>query len=159
MDTVTHALAPVIIAHVCMSRSTRFGRAGLIAIGVAGALPDILSPHLSLEARMTSWSHGLPFWVALTTCLVIASLVSQRRFPLRLSLALSLAYLFHLICDAISGGINWLYPVSDFIWGEYWVSPIFWIPLDIVCVLLCYYLFRLRPLLRKSKSRTSDVLK
>lgn len=152
MDTVTHALAPVIIAHVCLARPERFGRWGLVAIALAGAMPDILSPHLSLESRMTSWSHGLPFWSALTFGLLIASWATKRKLSLRLSVILSLAYLFHLICDAISGGINWMYPVADLIWGQYWVSPIFWIPLDIVCVLVCYYLFRLRPHLRKSRT-------
>lgn len=146
MDTVTHALAPVIIAHVTFSRSKSLGVWSLVAIGVAGALPDLLTPHMSLESRMTSWSHGLPFWAAFTGVLIVISLISKQHLSNRLAWILSLSYLFHLICDAVSGGINVLYPVKDFIWGAYWVSPMLWIPLDIICLLTCYYLFRFRPL-------------
>ncbi len=94
MDTVTHALAPVIIAHVVLSRSKSFGAWSLVAIGAAGALPDLLTPHLTLESRMTSWSHGLPFWAAFTGILFVISLLSKQRLPYTLSLVLSLSYLF-----------------------------------------------------------------
>ena len=114
MDTVTHALAPVIIAHVTFSRSKSLGVWSLVAIGVAGALPDLLTPHMSLESRMTSWSHGLPFWAAFTGVLIVISLISKQHLSNRLAWILSLSYLFHLICDAVSGGINVLYPVKDF---------------------------------------------
>lgn len=157
MDTVTHALVPVIIVHACLPKQKRFGRWGLIAIGFAGALPDLLTPHISLEARMISWSHGLPFWAALSCGLLLFSLASRQRLSFPLLCFLSGAYLFHLFCDAISGGINWMYPVRNFIWGEYWVSPILWIPLDIICVLLSYYLFRLRPLLEKTRRATAGA--
>ncbi len=152
MDTVTHALAPVILAHVCLKRSKGFGRWGLVAIAIGGALPDLLTPHFSLEARMSSWSHGLPFWAAFSGGLFLASVLSARRLSLRLACFLSMAYLFHLVCDSISGGINWLYPVADLVWGDYWISPVFWIPLDIVCILSCYYLFRLQPFLERRRA-------
>lgn len=146
MNTLTHALAPVILAHVVLSRSKRLGAWSLVAIGVAGALPDLLTPHMTLESRMASWSHGLPCWAAFTGILFVISLLSKQRISNRLAWVLSLSYLFHLICDAVSGGINVLYPVKDFVWGAYWVSPMLWIPLDIVCLLTCYYLFRFRSL-------------
>jgi membrane-bound metal-dependent hydrolase YbcI (DUF457 family) len=146
MNTVTHALVPVILAHVAFSRSKKLGAWSLVAIGVAGALPDLLNPHLTLESRMTSWSHGLPFWAAFSVALFLISFLSKQRISNKLALILSFSYLLHLICNAVSGGINVLYPVKDFIWGKYWVSPMLWIPLDIICVLVCYYLFRFRPL-------------
>jgi membrane-bound metal-dependent hydrolase YbcI (DUF457 family) len=146
MNTVTHALAPVIIAHVAFSRSKRFRAWDLVAIGVAGALPDLLTPHMTLESRMISWSHGLPFWTAFTVMLFVISLLSKQRISNRLAGIMSLSYLLHLVCDAVSGGINVLYPVKNLIWGAYWVSPVLWIPLDILCLLTCYYLFRFRPL-------------
>lgn len=154
MDTITHALAPLIIAHLSRSRFEKFGRRSLIAIGVAGALPDVLTPHFSLEARMTRWSHGLPFWTAFTVLVFIISILSKKRLSLRLAGWISFAYLFHLICDSISGGINWLYPVRNFVWGDYWVSPLWWIPLDFVCLLICYYLFRMKPHFEKARSRS-----
>ncbi|MDP4778992.1 MAG: metal-dependent hydrolase [Akkermansiaceae bacterium] len=157
MNIFTHALSPVIITHLCMPASKKLPRRSLIAIGVAGALPDLLNPHLYLEARMTSWSHALPFWTCLTIVLLLASLFSKKRLPLGLSIILSAAYLFHLICDAISGGINWLYPCSNYIWGTYWVSPLYWVPLDLLCILTCYYLFRLRPLLKRRASQAPPI--
>lgn len=158
MNTVTHALAPVIIAHVAFSRSKRFRAWDLVAIGIAGALPDLLTPHMTLESRMISWSHGLPFWTAFTGMLFVISLLSKQRISNKLAGIMSLSYLLHLFCDAVSGGINALYPVKDLIWGAYWVSPALWIPLDILCLLACYYLFRFRPLWarrREAKSRLS----
>lgn len=151
MDTITHALMPVIAVHSLFRGAKWLGRFGLPAIGLAGALPDILTPHLSLESRMASWSHGLPFWLAFTACVVFSTWVSKERMSLKLACAISAAYLLHLACDAISGGINWLYPAGDYIRGGYWVSPLLWIPLDVVCVLWCYYLFRLRPVLEKKR--------
>jgi hypothetical protein len=80
MDTVTHALLPVIITTVAL-RDTRpdwlCGRGGLIVIGIAGALPDLLSPHLSIESRLNSWSHGLPFWLLLSSLILLSSTLQR----------------------------------------------------------------------------------
>ena len=155
MDTVTHALLPVIIYEVSRRKSEWGGKWGIVAIGVSGALPDLLNPHLSLAARISSWSHGLPFWAVFSVSLMVWALSSRgKMLRPRLALACSAAYLLHILCDAISGGVNFLYPIGIFNWGSYWVDPIYWIPLDIVCVLMCYYLFRLRPLLgKRNKNR------
>ena len=155
MNTVTHALLPVIVTRLVAKKAAWLGRWGLAFIGVAGALPDLLSPHLSLAARMSSWSHGLPFWSALTAGLILGSLLSRSRFTTRLALACSAAYLLHLFCDAISGGINWAYPVADRIWGAYWVDPLLWVPLDILCLLACYAIFRLIPLWKARRVKKS----
>jgi hypothetical protein len=148
MDTVTHALLPVILIGAVAGQKPWLGRWGLVAVGAAGALPDLLSPHLSLEARLSSWSHGLPFWLLFTIGVVSAALISRRRFDLRLAVAVSGAYLFHILCDAVSGGVNFLYPYRDLVWGAYWVDPVFWIPLDVICILACYWMFRVLPALR-----------
>lgn len=150
MDTVTHALAPVILTRLLAGPLWPRWR-GLTAIGLAGALPDLINPHLTLEARMTSWSHGLPFWLLFSVSLLIASFLSKKRLSLALAATCSAAYLFHLFCDAISGGVNWLYPFGDLVWGDYWVDPVFWVPLDVLCVLTCYFLFRVLPRLRKAR--------
>ncbi len=135
-------------------------RHGLLAIGLAGAMPDLLNPHLSLASRMTSWSHGLPFWGGLTVMLLVFAMVKPRVLPVKLALLLSAAYLFHMVCDAISGGINWMHPVGKFVWGDYYVDPVWWIPLDVVCVLTVYVMFRLVPLrakVRDGKERQSEA--
>jgi membrane-bound metal-dependent hydrolase YbcI (DUF457 family) len=143
MDTVTHALLPVIICATAWrdKRPEWFaGRKQWFYLALAGALPDLLTPHLSIDARWSSWSHGLPFWLALS---VVLLMVCSRW---QLAVGASLAYGLHLFCDGISGGVNLLYPFRTWIWGDYWVPPLYWIPLDIVCVLTCYWFFRLRPL-------------
>ncbi|RYD40395.1 MAG: metal-dependent hydrolase, partial [Verrucomicrobiaceae bacterium] len=149
MDTVTHAFAPVILTRVVLGRPGWMPKRGLLAIGLAGALPDLLNPHLSLASRMTSWSHGLPFWGGLTVVLLGIAMVKRKILPVRLAVLLSAAYLFHMVCDAISGGINWLYPLKTFVWGDYFVDPVWWIPLDVVCVLTAYWMFRVLPLRAK----------
>lgn len=146
MDTITHALAPVIITRLALGKPAWMPPRGLLLIGLAGAMPDLLNPHLSLASRMTSWSHGLPFWGSLTVALLLFAMMKRKLLPVRLAVLLSAAYLFHMVCDAISGGINWLYPVRRFVWGDYFVDPVWWIPLDVVCVLTAYVLFRLVPL-------------
>lgn len=152
MDTVTHALMPVIFTRFAAGNAKWLGRRGLIAIGVAGALPDLLNPHLSLESRMTSWSHGIPFWLVLSALLMVGSLASRGGFSVRLALCCSGAYFLHLFCDAISGGVNFLHPLGKWIWGAYWVDPIWWVPLDIVCVLTCYMIFRAMPLWKAGRA-------
>ena len=151
MNIFTHALLPVILTNVATKPADWRGRWGLVAIGVAGALPDLLSPHLSLEARMTSWSHGIPCWLILTTTMVLIAVFSRKRISVRLSLFLSGAYLLHILCDAISGGVNFYYPLGNYVWGRYWVNPIWWIPLDVTCFLICYAMFRIVPLWKKRK--------
>ena len=156
MNTVTHALLPVILTDVVYGGRKRFGGRALVMIGLAGALPDLLNPHLSLEARMQSWSHGLPFWLAFSSCVLLASFLSKGRFRPGVALLACAAYFLHLACDAVSGGINWLYPVSDWVWGGYWVHPVTWVPLDVICVLTCYVLFRLIPLWGRRKKPLPD---
>ncbi len=146
MDTVTHALLPVIAVGLAAPRARWLGRWGLLAIGVAGALPDLLSPHLSLQARMASWSHGLPCWALFSVLVLLLAVAASRgRGSIRLAGAMSAAYLLHLVCDGISGGVNFLGPVGDWYWGDYWVAPVWWVPLDVACLLTCYFMFRVIP--------------
>jgi hypothetical protein len=151
MDVFTHALAPVIITKLVGGHPPWIRKYGFFAIGIFGALPDVLNPHLSLAARLSSWSHGLPFWGGLTVLLLALAALKRSWLDPRLAIILSLAYLFHMICDAISGSIDWLYPVGHFVWGDYYVDPIYWIPLDVICFLLTYYLFRIAPDLKKKQ--------
>lgn len=145
MNTITHALIPVICVRLIVSRPKWLGRWGLVQVGLAGALPDLLNPHLSLEARMTSWSHGLPFWFAISMFLVIGSFFGRGRLSPQVATCMSMAYLLHIVCDAISGGVDLLYPLGSLRWGYYWVDPLWWIPIDIILLLVAYMLFRILP--------------
>jgi hypothetical protein len=156
MNTITHALIPVICVRLFTSRPKWLGRWGLVQVGLAGALPDLLNPHLSLEARMTSWSHGLPFWFTISTILVIGSFISRGRLSPHVAVCMSLAYLLHIACDAISGGVDFLYPLGSWIWGYYWVDPLWWIPIDIILILLAYMLFRILPRI-KNRRKAEDA--
>jgi len=151
MNTITHALIPVICVRLIARHPKWLGRWRLVQVGLAGALPDLLNPHFSLEARMTSWSHGLPFWFAVSTILVVGSIIGRGRLSLQGAICMSMAYLLHIACDAISGGIDFLYPFGSWIWGYYWVDPLWWIPLDIILILLAYLLFRILPVLKNRR--------
>ncbi len=126
-------------------------------IGIAGALPDILSPHLSLEARMTSWSHGIPCWSLFTFGMLLIAVFSRKKMPVRLALLLSGAYILHMICDAVSGGVDFLYPLGHWTWGDYWVNPIWWVPLDVTCFLTCYWMFRIAPAMKRKMHAKQGV--
>lgn len=154
MNVITHALLPV-VAIKAARPSWNLARIQWIAIGMAGALPDLLNPHLTLDQRMQSWSHGLPFFGLWSAAVLTACLLSRGRLSPALASMLCGAYLLHLACDSISGGINWLHPLGSFVWGEFWVHPLWWIPLDVACFLAAYHLFRLRPLLQKQRDRRS----
>jgi membrane-bound metal-dependent hydrolase YbcI (DUF457 family) len=162
MNTITHALLPVIAAAlyersylVEEQRRLAFSTKRLIVIGIFGAAPDILNPHISLDARYTSWSHGIVFWVIITMCLVILHLTRRKVFPIHLMAWLSGSYLLHIGCDAISGGIAWNYPFGRSVIGAFYVNPIWWIPLDVLLSILAYGLFRAIPSQRQL--RTKDL--
>lgn len=157
MDTVTHALIPVICVGLALSSAAWPGRRDLFLIALAGALPDLVNPHLTLEARMTSWSHGLPCWLGITVILVAFSLMNRRRFRLTLASLMSAALLLHIACDAISGGVNLLYPLGDLRFARNWVGPLWWIPLDVLCIIICYLLFRILPGLAKLRAAKKSV--
>lgn len=150
MNTVTHALLPVILVSLADRRKRVFQRGALIAVAVSGALPDLLNPHLSLKARMYSWSHGLTAWLGFS--LLVGIVITVKKWPKLWWLAASAAYALHLFCDAISGGINWAYPVADRLWGDYWFPPQWWVPLDVVLVLFCYFYFRAIPAMQKARA-------
>lgn len=152
MDIFTHALAPVILTRLIIGRQSWLSNWGLVAVGLAGAMPDLLNPHLSLEARHASWSHGLPFWVIFSVLAVAVTRFGKLASSWKLALLISLAYLFHMVCDAISGGVDWFYPVGHLLVGDYLVDPLYWVPLDVVLFLTAYYLFRLSPVLEKARA-------
>ena len=153
MNTLTHALLPVIFTGLFSRKTAAPSRRDLILTALAGALPDLLNPHFTLAARLASWSHGLPFWLCFTGALLLTAKFQPRWMSLRMAWMMAAAYLFHLWCDAISGGDNFGYPLRDFTWGDYWVDPTWWIPLDIGCVLACYLIFRAWPALRLSREK------
>lgn len=141
MNVVAHILFPVAFAqsaNVCRTRSGRailFDWKALLIIGICGALPDILSPHMSWDARYSSFSHSIWFLLPAFFAVVLLSI----RFPsLRLLLfCCYLATALHVFCDLIAGGINVYGPFGRKIVGQYWVPFRHWIALDITAALFC----------------------
>ena len=104
----THASLPVLVAAavnaVSAKRSGRlpFRTRDLAAIAVAGVLPDIIWPHLSLHARLTSWSHTVWFLAGLGVLLLTFGRRLFRPDWKALAMALWLAVVLHLAVDTIS---------------------------------------------------------
>ena len=66
MDTPTHALIPVIAYGILRQKElisgTRSEKIGVwrtaAIIAIVGAMPDMMDPHVTLEERLSSWSHS-----------------------------------------------------------------------------------------------------
>jgi len=147
MTTITHALAPIILVRLFVGKKSKLNKWDYILIGVAGGLADIINPHFYLKDRLTSWSHGLPFWVLFSIVVIALAFLFTKFTKLRImsvtvAIYCSLAYLFHLFCDGISGGINLLYPIKNYFWGMTLIPFPLWIPLDVLNIAIVYYLFR-----------------
>ena len=167
MDTPTHALIPV-IAYGLMrrgvlasgTRQEKFvvARTAVI-VGLVGALPDMVDPHVTLDERLRSWSHCLTAWVGFGALLGIISQVAGRWLSPMFAIGLSATYLSHIIGDAIAGGVGWSYPFSDAVVGDYYVRPEWWIPLNFVCALLAYIVYRLVPRISIDRRRREALEK
>jgi hypothetical protein len=159
MNLLTHTLLPVLGASLYERSYSLENKRGaitnkqLMLIGFFGAAPDIINPHIYLEDRYSSWSHSILFWAILTFILIGLSLFKRKFCPWYMTFFLSFAYIAHIFCDAISGGICWLYPISQTIVGEYYVSTVWWFALDIFSFLFAILIFRTIPNLKKHKKK------
>jgi hypothetical protein len=106
----------------------------LIAIGVAGALPDLLNPHISLAARLSSWSHTLWFILAIYPVYGIISRIWYRQRWLLLAHWLWLATIAHLAVDTLSNGTRPLYPYGPVISYSAIPRGIFWSISDLLFI-------------------------
>lgn len=151
MNTLTHALLPAIAAGIANKsyapldqRRGLFSSKEIFLIALLGAAPDLINPHITLAARLTSWSHSMVFFVPMALVLLIAPCIIKK-LRWRLVPWLIGAYALHLFCDFIAGGIAWAYPLkADFV-GKYYISAIYWIPIDILLAVTSYFLFRAIP--------------
>lgn len=146
MNVLSHALIPVIASSFDVKRSrvesesSYWNAKRLTFLAVCGAAPDLLDPHLYLASRLSSWSHGVP--ALLGVALVLFSLSRAGKFGLETRLAAwgVSAYALHLCCDAISGGIAPLYPLSPVVIGAYYIPPVLWPMLDFGFLFIAYFL-------------------
>lgn len=151
MTLVTHALLPLAIGRPWLRRadgSPLFKEAGIVAF--CGILPDVLSPHIYLEARYESLSHTLWVWLAFTALVLLAGRAWRSRFTFRLQVLCIAAYAMHLLCDMISGGIALFYPLSPTIHGGHFISYFMWYVSDVLLFLYAWLDLRVLPRLRKA---------
>lgn len=149
----THVLLPVCLGLVAENVSLTRGRGAafpewtLPVVGLFGALPDLCTPHLSLEARFSSWSHTVWFLLALIPiCSMTAACYPKDDVPrCRVAIACWLAAVLHIGADAVSGGIAWLHPWKADVIGSYFIPASHWLGWDIGFVVITWALLRLRP--------------
>ncbi|MGC4014323.1 MAG: metal-dependent hydrolase [Luteolibacter sp.] len=82
-------------------------------VALFGVLPDICSPHISLEDRHASFSHSLLFLAVLVPVCAMISFWFEKGMRLRVAIVTWLAAMLHLAADAASGGIPWLIPWKE----------------------------------------------
>ena len=165
MDTPTHALIPVIaygLARLPVLRRESHGAKrsiyrNAVLLAVAAALPDLINPHVTLEERWHSWSHGLPAWLGFTGLAIATAWLRPNWLSWKWAVGMSIAYLSHLFGDAIAGGIAWAYPLNDSVIGAYYVPPSWWKPLDVACVVAAYVIFRVVPWRAKIHRRAVEL--
>lgn len=155
----THALMPVCACLLAGKMSVVAGRGrifptpGLWMVGVFGVLPDLCTPHLSLEARFASWSHTVWFMAGLIVVAAMAGSFFEKGCRLRVALACWIAAALHLVADAISGGIAWLYPWRDEVIGRAYIGAQHWIWYDAFFILLAWFQIRVVPHLEARQIR------
>jgi len=124
MTPVTHALLPLLLGPRFLPRradgAPSWAASGAVAF--AGVLPDLLSPHLGLEARHAAFSHSLVAWALFVLLLAAVSLHPRLRAHRVLLAICAGAYLAHLLCDLVTGGVPLLAPFEPAIWGEAWLQ-------------------------------------
>jgi membrane-bound metal-dependent hydrolase YbcI (DUF457 family) len=150
MTLVTHALLPLAVGRPWLRRrdgSPLLKEIGLVAL--CGILPDVLSPHIYLEARYASLSHTLWAWFVFTALVLLVGRVWKARICPRIQILCIAAYAMHLACDMISGGIPLFYPLSRTIHGGHFISYIVWYVSDVLLFLHAWLVWRVLPRLRK----------
>lgn len=150
----THACLPVIaIGTVDLVRTSQkkeplLKNWHLVFIGIAGMLPDLLWPHTSIQARLSSWTHTL--WFLIVT-LPIVYFISRRWIKKKLFMFVLffwLAMALHIFADMVSGGVSFLYPIKE-VFGTYYIAWAYWIRIDLLFVTATILVYLIRAVLRK----------
>lgn len=146
-----HALLPASACLItdnvslALGKDRVFPRRSAWLAAVFGALPDLCNPHLTLEARFTSWSHTVWFLGGLVVFTAMVSAYFEKGQRLRVAIVCWIASALHLAGDAASGGIAWLYPWRDEVIGLYLIPPDLWIWFDAFFIILTWLLVRVLP--------------
>ncbi|GBC62966.1 hypothetical protein DENIS_3952 [Desulfonema ishimotonii] len=125
------------LAVTARRRHRLFAGRDLFFIALCGGLPDFLSPHIRLAARMSSPTHTLWFAMAAVPVIALWCFLAHRQRAFRVGILCETAICLHLLCDAVAGGIAPFYPFDSSRWGAYYVPPDRWLFLDAVFISLC----------------------
>lgn len=156
MTPVSHALLPVLLGRrwIPKKHSVPCPRVSA-AVALCGALPDILSPHLSLDARYTALSHTVWAWLIFgALILILHGIVPKIAAPSLAALCIC-AYGGHIFCDLITGGVSLLYPLNSTVQGENYLPYWLWITCDGILILYLYVVYRWLPLRKRIRERSN----
>ena len=148
MTPISHALIPVCLGSQWIPKKDGAPTWRMfLAVAASGVMPDLLNPHLRLEARHEVWSHSLMAWGGFAL-LVLATLLLRFRGRGHGAVAALcvLAYGAHLGCDAVTGGIALMQPFADTITGRHMLPFWAWTVSDVGLTVLAYFLYRGVPL-------------
>lgn len=151
MTPVTHALLPLFLGRRWLPKRSDGApsRGASGAVALAGVLPDVINPHLDLEARDDAFSHSLFAWMLFAGILALAAR-HPRLAPHRRILALcGAAYAIHIACDLITGGVPLFSPVESLVWGDAWLPFRSWFVFDGALLAYAYLVYRWLPLRRR----------
>lgn len=150
MTPITHALFPILAGSRWIRRHDHRPSLRISAVvALCGALPDLLDPHITLDARFESWSHTLLAAVGFSVVVIAVCSLKRFRAYSAIGVLCVFAYAAHLACDVISGGGRLLLPFSHVIsGGSYWPSWA-WGATDILLLLYVYLAYRWIPLRKR----------
>lgn len=154
MSPISHALLPTFIGRRWISTTNDKPTAReFFLIAFCGVLPDILSPHWTIESRHASLSHTIYALGLFSSAIFIAS----RAFPLlkRLSLLCIFAYALHIFCDAIAGGVNLFYPYQSKVYGRHYLPFLAWLISDAALLFYVYMIYRWVPMRKRMRIKSS----
>lgn len=154
MTPVSHALLPVFFGRRWIPRNDGVPSLRITAVvALCGALPDVLSPHLSLDARHAAASHTLWAWTLFSGLIFVLHKTMPPAFPRPVAVLCSLAYMGHILCDLITGGVALLYPFSTSVQGKNHLPYWLWIACDGSLILYVYLAYRWLPLRKRIRER------
>ena len=152
MSPVTHALLPLWFGHRWIPKREKdgipsFKISGILAL--SGLLPDLLSPHISLDARHASPPHSLTGLACFATLVAVVCATRIGSAHKKIGALCVAAYAAHIACDLIAGGVPLFRPFSRVIVGQNYIPYWMWDAADLVLIVYVYLTYRWLPLRRR----------
>jgi hypothetical protein len=144
----THVLLPVgaclVVENLRLAAGLDrlFPERSLWVVALFGVLPDLCTPHLSLEARFASGSHSGVFIIGAVMLAAAAGSFFENGRRLWVAAACWCAVVLHLAVDALSGGIIFGYPLCGEVVGGAFIPFRFWGWCDLSLLGLTWWLWQ-----------------